>query len=46
MNGENGALTSAEMQHGFGTQEITRKLDGITNGLCDLCAEYHNAYGL
>ncbi|MGM9683221.1 MAG: hypothetical protein ACI3XQ_06460 [Eubacteriales bacterium] len=28
------ALTQAEMQQGFDTQEITRKLDGITNGLC------------
>lgn len=33
--GRNGALTQAEMQQGFDTQEITRKLDGITNGLCD-----------
>ena len=32
---ENGALTRAEMQAGFDTQEITRKLDGITNGLSD-----------
>ena len=32
---ENGALTRAEMQQGFDTQEITRKLDGITNGLSD-----------
>lgn len=31
----NGALTRAEMQQGFDTQEITRKLDGITNGLSD-----------
>lgn len=28
-------LTQMEMQQGFDTQEITRKLDGITNGLCD-----------
>lgn len=28
-------LTQAEMQQGFDTQEITRKLDGITNGLSD-----------
>lgn len=33
--GGNGALTRAEMQQGFDTQEITRKLDGITNGLSD-----------
>ena len=32
---ENGALTRAEMQAGFDTQEITRKLDGLTQGLCD-----------
>lgn len=31
----NGALTRAELQQGFDTQEITRKLDGITNGLSD-----------
>lgn len=35
LGGGNGALTRAEMQQGFDTQEITRKLDGITNGLCD-----------
>lgn len=34
-NAANGALTRAEMQQGFDTQEITRKLDGLTNGLCD-----------
>lgn len=34
-NRTDGALTRAEMQQGFDTQEITRKLDGITNGLCD-----------
>lgn len=33
--GANGALTRAEMQQGFDTQEITRKLDGLANGLCD-----------
>lgn len=33
--GSNGTLTRAEMQSGFDTQEITRKLDGITNGMCD-----------
>lgn len=33
--GGNGALTRAEMQAGFDTQEITRKLDGLANGLCD-----------
>lgn len=31
----NGALTRAELQQGFDTQEITRKLDGIANGLSD-----------
>ena len=35
LGGESGALTRAEMQQGFDTQEITRKLDGITNGLSD-----------
>ena len=29
------ALTRAEMQQGFDTQEITRKLDGINYGMCD-----------
>ena len=33
--GANGALTRAEMQQGFDTQEVVRKLDGITNGLSD-----------
>ena len=34
--GRNGsALTQAEMQQGFDTQSTLRKLDGITNGLCD-----------
>ena len=33
--GDSGALTRAEMQAGFDTQEITRKLDGLTNGLSD-----------
>ena len=28
-------LTQVELQQGFDTQEITRKLDGITNGMCD-----------
>lgn len=31
----NGALTRSDLQQGFDTQEITRKLDGITNGLSD-----------
>lgn len=35
LGGNNSALTHAEMQQGFDTAEITRKLDGITNGLCD-----------
>ena len=29
------ALTRAEMQQGFDTAEVTRKLDGLTQGLCD-----------
>ena len=33
--GVNGALTRAEMQQGFDTQEVVRKLDGLTNGLSD-----------
>ena len=34
--GRNGAgLTQVEMQQGFDTQSILRKLDGINNGLCD-----------
>ena len=35
LGGGNGALTRAEMQQGFDTAEVTRKLDGITNGLSD-----------
>ena len=34
-NRNNDALTRAEMQQGFDTQEITRKLDGINYGICD-----------
>ena len=30
-----GGSRSNEIQQGFDTAEITRKLDGITNGLCD-----------
>lgn len=34
--GRNGAgLTQVEMQQGFDTQSVLRKLDGIQNGLCD-----------
>lgn len=33
--GGNSALTRAEMQQGFDTAEVTRKLDGLTQGLCD-----------
>lgn len=33
--GQNGALTRAEMQQGFDTQEVVRKLDGIGYGLSD-----------
>lgn len=31
----NGALTRAEMFDGFNNQNVVRKLDGITQGLCD-----------
>ena len=34
-NRDNDALTRAEMQQGFDTQEITRKLDGLSYGMCD-----------
>lgn len=34
-NRGNDALTRAEMQQGFDTQEITRKLDGLNYGMCD-----------
>lgn len=33
--GAGNALTRAEMQQGFDTQEVTRKLDGLANGLAD-----------
>lgn len=33
--GRGNALTQMELQQGFDTQEITRKLDGLANGLCD-----------
>ena len=33
--GAGNALTRAEMQAGFDTQEVTRKLDGLANGLAD-----------
>ncbi len=29
------AATTGDIQRGFDTNEITRKLDGLTNGLCD-----------
>lgn len=29
------AATTGDVQRGFDTNEITRKLDGLTNGLCD-----------
>ena len=35
LGGGNGALTRAEMQQGFDTAEVTRKLDGLANGLSD-----------
>ena len=34
-NRNNDALTRAEMQQGFDTQEITRKLDVLSYGMCD-----------
>lgn len=34
-NRDQGALTRAEMTDGFNNQSVLRKLDGITNGLCD-----------
>ena len=33
--GRGNGLTQVEMQQGFDTAEITRKLDGLANGLCD-----------
>lgn len=33
--GRGNGLTQIELQQGFDTQEITRKLDGLANGLCD-----------
>lgn len=33
--GRGSGLTQMEMQQGFDTAEVTRKLDGITQGLCD-----------
>ena len=33
--GRGNGLTQMELQQGFDTQEITRKLDGLANGLCD-----------
>lgn len=33
--GNNGSLTRAEMTDGFNNQSVLRKLDGITQGLCD-----------
>ena len=35
MFGGNSALTRAEMTDGFNNQSVLRKLDGISNGLCD-----------
>lgn len=41
--GANGALTRAEMQQGFDTQEIVRKLDGLTYGMCDSTYALNNS---
>ena len=35
LGGRGNALTQVELQQGFDTQEITRKLDGLANGLSD-----------
>lgn len=34
-NGNGPGLTQVEMQQGFDTQSVLRKLDGIQNGMCD-----------
>ena len=34
-NRDSGSLTRAEMTDGFNNQSVLRKLDGITQGLCD-----------
>lgn len=34
-NFANGALTRAELTEGFNNQSVLRKLDGVSNGLCD-----------
>lgn len=34
-NFANGALTRAELNEGFNNQSVLRKLDGVTQGLCD-----------
>lgn len=40
--GANGALTRAEMQQGFDTAEITRKLDGMSYGIADATFALNN----
>lgn len=35
MRGNSPALTQVEMQQGFDTQSVLRKLDGLQSGLCD-----------
>ena len=34
-NGRGNGVTQLELQQGFDNQSVMRKLDGITNGLCD-----------
>jgi hypothetical protein len=34
-NGRGNGITQLELQQGFDNQSVMRKLDGITNGLCD-----------
>lgn len=41
--GANGALTRAEMQQGFDTAEITRKLDGMSYGIADATYALNNS---
>lgn len=42
-NGGFGRNNNNEIQQGFDTAEITRKLDGITNGICDSTYAINNS---
>ena len=42
-NGGFGRGNNNEIQQGFDTAEITRKLDGITNGICDSTYAINNS---